>query len=155
MIHYEDLRKIWYGSGLQDTEVSNPIIIHCSWKNLMGYGPMKHTRWKVLKVNSSVLRVNIIWWLRNTISGAWLPGFQPCHLLAVELWPSYLPLCHSSLICKITKIMPTFQVEYNDQMNERFKVLRTMLGVWKELDKSNLLFFVSKFIFYFYLNFYN
>lgn len=54
MIHCKGFRKMWYGSGLKDIEkVSNPIVIHCSCKNLMGYGLMKHTLvWKVLKLVS-------------------------------------------------------------------------------------------------------
>lgn len=53
MIHCKGFRKMGYGSGLKDIEkVSNPIVIHCSCKNLMGYGLMKHTHWKVLKLVS-------------------------------------------------------------------------------------------------------
>lgn len=85
MMHCGGLRKIWYSSDLQDTEVSNPIIIHCSWKNLMRCGPVKDTSLKVLEVNFSDLRISIVWWLRTVLfspttfsSHLWLLLWQQC-----------------------------------------------------------------------------
>lgn len=94
MIHCGELEEniIWqWFARYWDVQLSyHP----CSWENLMGYGPVKHTVWKVLKVNSSaeiqycvVVKKHSVW---SPTPWAWALSLMSC-LTLTKLFNYFVP----------------------------------------------------------------